>query len=122
MNIHKNARLTPLRREEMALAVAKGQVSKAQAARLYGVSSKIVSRWVERFRAQGRAGMADRSSRPYVHICIDDASRIAFTDIFPDETAVSGIEIPFAVSRKSTGFPCLSTARDKYRQLPRILT
>ncbi|NEJ98166.1 hypothetical protein GR241_33980, partial [Rhizobium leguminosarum] len=26
MNIHKNARLTPLRREEMALAVAKGQV------------------------------------------------------------------------------------------------
>ncbi|UED31225.1 IS481 family transposase [Rhizobium ruizarguesonis] len=196
MNIHKNARLTPLRREEMALAVAKGQVSKAQASRLYGVSSKIVSRWVERFRAQGRAGMADRSSRPkisprqtgqslaerivalrrqrltgkhiametgvspatvsrvlrraglsrmkdvdpaepivryeyaepgglihldikrlgrfhrvghritgdrtgqsnsrgvgweYVHICIDDASRIAFTDIFPDETAVSAI-------------------------------
>ncbi|MBY5889447.1 IS481 family transposase, partial [Rhizobium leguminosarum] len=32
----------------MALAVAKGQVSKAQASRLYGVSSKIVSRWVER--------------------------------------------------------------------------
>ncbi|MCW1409384.1 IS481 family transposase [Rhizobium sp. 1AS11] len=196
MNIHKNARLTPLRREEMALAVAKGQVSKAQAARLYGVSPKIVSRWLERFRAQGRAGMADRSSRPkisplqtgqslaerivalrrqrltgkhiametgvspatvsrvlrraglsrmkdidpaepvvryeyaepgglihldikrlgrfhrvghritgdrtgqsnsrgvgweYVHICIDDASRIAFTDIFPDETAVSAI-------------------------------
>ncbi|MGO8301411.1 IS481 family transposase, partial [Rhizobium ruizarguesonis] len=27
----------------------------------------------------------------YVHICIDDASRIAFTDIFPDETAVSAI-------------------------------
>ncbi|RXT20747.1 IS481 family transposase, partial [Rhizobium leguminosarum] len=196
MNIHKNARLTPLRREEMALAVAEGQVSKAQAARLYGVSPKIVSRWLERFRAQGRAGMADRSSRPkisprqtgqslaerivalrrqrltgkhiametgvspatvsrvlrraglsrmkdidpaepvvryeyaepgglihldikrlgrfhrvghritgdrtgqsnsrgvgweYVHICIDDASRIAFTDIFPDETAVSAI-------------------------------
>ncbi|TCA23608.1 transposase [Rhizobium leguminosarum bv. viciae] len=66
MNIHKNARLTPLRREEMALAVAKGQVSKAQASRLYGVSSKIVSRWVERFRAQGRAGMADRSSRPKI--------------------------------------------------------
>ncbi|MGO6740790.1 helix-turn-helix domain-containing protein, partial [Rhizobium ruizarguesonis] len=27
---------------------------------------KIVSRWVERFRAQGRAGMADRSSRPKI--------------------------------------------------------
>jgi len=66
MNIHNNARLTPLRREEMALAVAKGQLSKTQAARLYGVSSKIVSRWVERFKAQGRAGMADRSSRPKI--------------------------------------------------------
>ena len=25
----------------------------------------------------------------YVHVCIDDASRIAFTDIFPDEKAAS---------------------------------
>ena len=27
----------------------------------------------------------------YVHVCIDDASRIAFTDIFPDEKAQSAI-------------------------------
>ncbi len=27
----------------------------------------------------------------YVHVCIDDVSRIAFTDIFPDKTAVSAI-------------------------------
>jgi len=27
----------------------------------------------------------------YVHVCIDDASRIAFTDIFPDEKAESAI-------------------------------
>ena len=64
MNIHKNARLTPLRREEMALSVIEGRLSKANAARTYGVSGKIVARWVERFRAEGRAGMADRSSRP----------------------------------------------------------
>ena len=30
-------------------------------------------------------------SRGYVHVCIDDASRIAFTDIFPDEKAVSAV-------------------------------
>ena len=66
MNIHKNARLTPLRREEMALSVMEGCLSKAHAARTYGVSRKIVSRWVERFEAEGRAGMADRSSRPEV--------------------------------------------------------
>jgi len=63
MNIHKNARLTPVRREEMALSVIEGRLSKARAARSFGVSAKIVARWVERCRAEGRAGMADRSSR-----------------------------------------------------------
>jgi len=64
MNIHKNARLTPLRREEMARAVVEGRLSKAHAALTYGVTAKVVARWVERFRAEGSAGMADRSSRP----------------------------------------------------------
>jgi transposase InsO family protein len=193
MNIHKNARLTPLRREEMALAVIAG-LPVVQAVLLYGVSAKIVARWVGRFKAGGREAMLDRTSRPhsiprqtghalaeriialrrqrltgkhiaiqtcvspatvsrvlkraglsrlrdiepaapvvryeytqpgglihldikrlgrfervghritgnrtgqsnsrgvgweYVHVCIDDASRIAFTDIFPDEKAAS---------------------------------
>jgi transposase len=57
MNIHMSARLTPVRREEMALAVISGCLSKAQAALAFGVSSKIVSRWTERFRAEGRAGL-----------------------------------------------------------------
>jgi transposase InsO family protein len=196
MNIHKNARLTPLRRAEMAAAVLDGRLTRAQAASVYGVCAKIVSRWVTRFEQGGRAAMVDRSSRPqrsprqtdqaladriitlrrqrltgkhiametgvspatvsrvlkraklsrmkdiaqaepvvryeyaepgglihidikrlgrfervghritgerkgqsnsrgvgweYVHVCIDDASRIAFTDIFPDEKAQSAI-------------------------------
>jgi transposase InsO family protein len=66
MNIHKNARLTPLRREEMALSVIEGGSSKADAARTYGVSAKVVARWVERYKAEGRTGMADRSSRPKI--------------------------------------------------------
>lgn len=64
MNIHKNARLTPLRREEMALAVIEGRLSQARAASQYAVTAKVVKRWVERYKAEGRAGMADRSSRP----------------------------------------------------------
>lgn len=64
MNIHKNARLTPLRREEMALSVIEGRLSQAHAARTYGVSAKIVARWVDRYKAEGRSGMGDRSSRP----------------------------------------------------------
>ncbi|RWB88042.1 IS481 family transposase [Mesorhizobium sp.] len=64
MNIHKNARLTPLRREDMARDVVEGRLSKADAARTYGVTAKVVARWVERFRIEGSAGMLDRSSRP----------------------------------------------------------
>jgi transposase InsO family protein len=64
MNIHKNARLTPLRREEMARDVVEGRLSKAQAALKYAVTPKVVARWVARFQAEGSAGMADRSSRP----------------------------------------------------------
>ncbi len=65
MNIHKNAGLTPRRREEMALCVIEGRLSKAQAGRAFGVCAKIVARWVERYKADGRAGMVDRSSRPH---------------------------------------------------------
>ncbi|CCV05129.1 transposase (fragment) [Mesorhizobium metallidurans STM 2683] len=63
MNIHKNARLTPLRREEMALAVIEGSLSQAQAALQYAVTAKVVKR-SSATSAEGRAGMADRSSRP----------------------------------------------------------
>ena len=58
------ARLAPIRREEMALSVMVSRVSKVSAARVYGVSAKIVSRWTARFIAQGRDGMQGRSSRP----------------------------------------------------------
>jgi transposase InsO family protein len=48
----------------MALAVIEGGLSQAQAASQYAVTAKVVKRWVERYKAEGRAGMADRSSRP----------------------------------------------------------
>lgn len=46
------------------MAVLSGALSMAQAARDFGVSAKIVSRWAARFQAEGRDGMQDRSSRP----------------------------------------------------------
>jgi transposase len=64
MNIHSNARLTPVRREEMARAVLSGRLSQAQSAREFAVARKIVARWTARFEAEGRAGFQDRSSRP----------------------------------------------------------
>ena len=50
----------------MAPEVMSGRLSKARAALAVGVSSKIVSRWTERYRAEGRSGIQDRSSRPKV--------------------------------------------------------
>ena len=64
MNIHENARLTPCRREEMAVAVISGRLSKAQAGRVFGVCARIVARWTGRFRVGGAAAMGDRSSHP----------------------------------------------------------
>ena len=58
----------------MALCVIEGRLTKAQAVRVYGVSAKIVASWVERYKAEGRAGMADRSSRPrYSPSAVDQA-------------------------------------------------
>ena len=64
MDVHKNARLTPLGRGELARrVVARGQ-SRAAIAAAFGVTVKTVSKWVGRFLTEGSAGLADRSSRP----------------------------------------------------------
>ena len=64
MDTHKNARLTPKGREEMVRAVVDGGLTKAAAAGRYNTTPKTVSKWVERFRAEGVDGLRDRSSRP----------------------------------------------------------
>lgn len=66
MNIHRNARLTPLRRAEMARAVISGDLSRSKASVHYGVSVRTVDKWISRYRQEGSNGMADRSSRPHV--------------------------------------------------------
>jgi transposase InsO family protein len=64
MNIHKNARLTPLGRERMVLAMQSGQTPEA-AARAVGVCPRTAYKWLARFAAEGAAGLLDRSSRPH---------------------------------------------------------
>ena len=63
MNIHKNARLTPFGREQMVRAILGGQTPQA-AARAAGVCPHTAHKWLARFKAEGPAGLADRSSRP----------------------------------------------------------
>jgi transposase InsO family protein len=65
MDVHKNARLTPAGREIMVRRVVEGgQTPKALSAAV-GVCPRTVQKWVERFRAEGVAGLQDRSSRPH---------------------------------------------------------
>jgi transposase InsO family protein len=64
MNIHKNARLTPHGRALIVRQVASGQTPGA-AARAAGVCPRTVRKWVARWKAEGAAGLSDRSSRPH---------------------------------------------------------
>ena len=64
MNIHHNARLTPLGRERMVRAIVEGRQMPQAAARAAGVCPRTARKWVARFKAEGLAGLADRSSRP----------------------------------------------------------
>lgn len=62
---HANAALTPIARRKLALLVIEGGESIATAARRFQVSWPTAKRWVDRYLAEGDAGMADRSSRPH---------------------------------------------------------
>ena len=63
MNIHKNARLTPIGREQLANAVLNGQTPEA-AARAADACPRTARKWVQRSQLLGRAGLQDRPSRP----------------------------------------------------------
>jgi len=64
MDIHKNARLTPVLREELANKVLLGGLALNSAAAEFKVSAKTAAKWTRRYQQQGRAGLSDRSSRP----------------------------------------------------------
>jgi len=65
MNIHKNARLTVRRRQELVEHVAAGCPVK-RAAREFAISARTARKWWVRYRDEGVAGLMDRSSRPHV--------------------------------------------------------
>jgi len=64
MNVHKNARLTAHSRAELVRRVLDGGQPPKAVATAFGVDLKTARKWVERFRAEGPAGLVDRSSRP----------------------------------------------------------
>jgi len=64
MKVHANAPLGPKGREVMVLRVLEHGWSRTQAAEAAGVSERTCSKWIKRYRRDGRAGLLDRSSAP----------------------------------------------------------
>ena len=64
MKLHRNAKTTPTSRALLVRRVLFEGWSYTATAEAAGVSERTVIKWVGRFRAEGVAGLEDRSSRP----------------------------------------------------------
>ena len=64
MNVHKNAKLTPLGRESLVRRVEYEGERARDVADALRVSERTVWKWVGRYRRDGVEGLRDRSSRP----------------------------------------------------------
>ena len=61
---HANALLTPRARLRLARLIVDRGWSCSAAAKMFMVSPRTAAKWADRYRAEGPAGMADRSCRP----------------------------------------------------------
>lgn len=64
MKLHANARSTPYSRQLVVRRVLEEGWSVGLAAKAVGLSRKTARKWLARYRAEGEAGLADRSSAP----------------------------------------------------------
>jgi transposase InsO family protein len=68
MKLHANAPLGPKGRAIMVKRVLEDGIALTEAAEAAGVSARTAGKWVRRYRAEGEAGLLDRSSAPrHVH-------------------------------------------------------
>ncbi len=65
MSLHRNAKLTPSGRELLVRRIDGDGWTARDAAEAAGVSVRTARKWVARYRAEGTAGLQDRSSRPH---------------------------------------------------------
>ena len=65
MDYHYNARLTIVRREQLAQRVLDGSLSLNSAMAEFKLSRQTAAKWVRRYKDHGVAGLKDRSSRPH---------------------------------------------------------
>ena len=66
VNVHKNAKLTPLGRALLVERLLSGERAEVVAQEM-GVSRRTAYKWLKRYREEGERGLQDRSSRPHRH-------------------------------------------------------
>jgi len=77
MKLHANAALGPKGRAVMVRRVVEEGWSLTKAAEAAGVSERTCSKWAARYRAEGEAGLGDRSSAPETVANRTDERRVA---------------------------------------------
>jgi len=97
MKVHANAPLGPKGRLTMVSRVVELGWSLAHAAEAAGVSERTCSKWVKRYRQEGRAGLEDRSSAPksIPHRTSDDLVEVI---VLLRKLRMTGAEIAFCLT------------------------
>jgi len=104
MNIHKNARLTYVRRLEMVLQMTAGGLTPGDAAAAQGVSTTTARKWLGRFLAGGESALFDSSSRPAVSPrSIAPAKALAITELRRRRLTQARIAAYLGVSKSTVG-------------------
>jgi transposase InsO family protein len=104
MNIHKNARLTLIRRSELVGDMSRHGLTAELAARAYGVTPPTARKWFGRFLAEGAAGLRDRSSRPAVSPrATSPAKALAIVELRKRRLTHARIAASLGVSQSTVG-------------------
>ena len=104
MNIHKNARLTFVRRIEMVRSIVERGLRPAEAAAEAGVSEPTGRKWLGRYLAEGDAGLRDRSSRPKLSPrSIRPGTALAIVELRRRRLTQARIAQELGVSRSTVG-------------------
>ena len=77
MKLHANARTCPKSRRLLVRRIEDEGWSLAAAAEAAGVSERTTAKWLARWRAEGDAGLLDRSSAPKLRPTQLPADRLA---------------------------------------------
>jgi transposase len=97
MKLHANARLSVKGRELLVDRILMQGWSLAQAAEAAGVSDRTAAKWVRRYRQEGPAGLADRSSEPVRQPTRTPEDRVAAIAALR-RVRLTGVQIAMALS------------------------